>query len=91
MSGIRPAVGEDDLHAWLDGRLSAERAAAVDLYLAEHPEKQERWSQYAAQRQALRAAFRYRRTSRSRSACGSPGSSNFGVDDAGVSHRSPPA
>jgi anti-sigma factor RsiW len=29
----------------------------VDMYLAAHPEERERWSQYAEQREALRAAF----------------------------------
>jgi anti-sigma factor RsiW len=50
-------VGEDDLHAHIDGRLPPERAEAVDRYLAAHPDVWERWSRYAEQRQALRAAF----------------------------------
>jgi len=50
-------VQEDELHARIDGRLPAERAEAVDAYLAAHPELRERWSQYAEQRHALRAAF----------------------------------
>jgi anti-sigma factor RsiW len=50
-------VNEDDLQARIDGRLPPERAAAVDAYLAEHPEIHERWAQYAEQREALRAAF----------------------------------
>ncbi len=50
-------IGEDELPARIDGRLPAERAEAVDRYLAAHPEARQRWSQYAAQRQALRAAF----------------------------------
>jgi anti-sigma factor RsiW len=50
-------VEEDDLHARIDGQLSRDRAAEVDAYLAEHPEQQARFSQYAQQRQALRAAF----------------------------------
>jgi anti-sigma factor RsiW len=37
-----------------DARLSAERAEAVDAYLAAHPEARARLSQYAEQRQALR-------------------------------------
>lgn len=48
---------EDDLQARIDGRLTPERADAVDGYLAAHPELRQRWSQYAEQRQALRAAF----------------------------------
>lgn len=57
MSGTRGEVGEEELHAHLDGRLAVERARAVDMYLADHPEERERWSQYAAQRRALRQAF----------------------------------
>jgi anti-sigma factor RsiW len=48
---------DDDLHARVDGRLEPERAEMVDTYLAAHPEESERWSQYAEQREALRAAF----------------------------------
>jgi anti-sigma factor RsiW len=50
-------VEEDDLHARIDGQLAHNRAEDVDAYLAAHPEEQARLSQYAAQRQALRAAF----------------------------------
>ena len=57
MTPIDRPVEEDDLHARIDGRLPPERAAAVDAYLAAHPEAQTRFSQYAEQRQALRAAF----------------------------------
>jgi len=50
-------VEEDELQARIDGRLPPERAEAVDAYLAAHPEEQARFSQYAEQRQALRALF----------------------------------
>jgi anti-sigma factor RsiW len=50
-------VEEDDLQAWIDGRLPPERAEIVDAYLAAHPEEWERYAQYAEQREALRAAF----------------------------------
>jgi anti-sigma factor RsiW len=50
-------VEEDDLHARIDGQLAHNRAEDVDAYLAAHPGEQARFSQYAAQRQALRAAF----------------------------------
>jgi anti-sigma factor RsiW len=53
---IRP-VEEDDLQAWVDGRLTPEDAEAVETYFASHPEVRERWSQYAEQREELRAAF----------------------------------
>ena len=57
MTPIDRPVDEDDLHARIDGRLPPERAAAVDAYLAAHPEAQARFSQYAEQRQALRSAI----------------------------------
>jgi anti-sigma factor RsiW len=53
---IRP-IGEDDLQAWVDGRLAPEDIEAVEVYFAAHPELRERWSQYAAQKEELRAAF----------------------------------
>jgi anti-sigma factor RsiW len=49
---------EDDLQAWVDGRLTPEDAVAVESYFAAHPELRERWSQYAAQQAELRAAFK---------------------------------
>jgi anti-sigma factor RsiW len=48
---------EDDLQAYVDGRLTPERADAVDAYFAAHPELRQPWAQYAEQREALRAAF----------------------------------
>src|SRR5215813_12698451 len=51
------SIEEDDLHAWVDGRLTPEEAAAVETYFVAHPEARERWSQYAEQRKELRAAF----------------------------------
>jgi anti-sigma factor RsiW len=53
---IRP-IEEDDLQAWVDGRLTPENTEAVETYFAAHPEVWERWSQYAEQREELRAAF----------------------------------
>jgi anti-sigma factor RsiW len=50
-------IEEADLQACVDGQLTRERAAAVDVYLAVHPEERARLSQYADQRQALRAAL----------------------------------
>jgi anti-sigma factor RsiW len=56
MNSVERPVDEDELHARIDGRLPPHRAAAVDAYLTAHPEAQARFSQYAEQRQALRAA-----------------------------------
>jgi anti-sigma factor RsiW len=50
-------IEEADLHARIDGQLPSERTDSVDAYLAEHPEERVRWSRYAEQRQALRAAL----------------------------------
>jgi anti-sigma factor RsiW len=50
-------VEEDDLHAYIDGRLPQERREAVLAYLAAHPEEEARFSRYAEQRRELRAAF----------------------------------
>lgn len=54
--GGRP-ITEEELHAYVDGRLDAERRAAVDRYLREHPEAAQRVAAYSAQREELRAAF----------------------------------
>ena len=50
-------IEEDDLQAWVDGRLTPEDAEAVETYFTAHPEVRERLSQYAEQCQELRAAF----------------------------------
>jgi anti-sigma factor RsiW len=50
-------VGDDELMAYVDGRLPPDRTEAVASYLATHPEIRERLRQYAEQRQALLAAF----------------------------------
>jgi len=50
-------IEEDDLHARLDGQLPRDRTEDVDAYLAAHPEVEARFSEYAAQRAALRLAF----------------------------------
>jgi anti-sigma factor RsiW len=57
MSLRRGTVDKRALHARVDGLLPPERMAAVELYLAEHPEEQERWSDYAEQRRGLREAL----------------------------------
>jgi anti-sigma factor RsiW len=57
MTSVDRPVDEDELHARIDGRLPPHRAAAVDAYLAEHPEAEARFLQYAEQREALRAAL----------------------------------
>jgi anti-sigma factor RsiW len=57
MSAIPGAVEEHELHARLDGRLSPERAAEVDAYLATQPEVRSRLRRYAEHQGLLRTAF----------------------------------
>ena len=57
MANIARPVGEEDLQAWVDGRLTSERGEAVEAYLTAHPEERVRLSEYAEHRQALRAGF----------------------------------
>lgn len=53
MTDERP-IGEDDLQAYLDGRLAPGRLRAVEAYLAESPAAASRVAAEAEQRQALR-------------------------------------
>ena len=53
-------IGEDDLHAFVDGVLDPARAPAVERYLAERPEEAARLAAYARQRDALRAAVAFK-------------------------------
>ena len=57
MKAVSRPIAEDDLQAWVDSRLKPEETEAVEAYFAAHPEMRERWSQYARQRDELRAAF----------------------------------
>lgn len=51
-------IGEDDLQAWVDGRLPPGRRAEMEAWLAANPETAARLHRMAAQREALRAALR---------------------------------
>jgi len=50
-------VSETDLHAYVDGRLTAARRAEVEIELAADPALSEQAAAYGAQNDALRAAF----------------------------------
>jgi anti-sigma factor RsiW len=50
-------VGDDDLMAWVDGRLTPERREAVNAYLAENPEQAARMAGHVAQSRALTATL----------------------------------
>lgn len=60
MTGPGRPIAEEDLHAYVDGLLDAERRAAVERYLQSNAEAAERVAAYAAQRQELRVALAVR-------------------------------
>lgn len=55
MNSLRPS--DDELHAYVDGRLEASRRDALERWLADHPADAERVAAWRAQNAALRAAF----------------------------------
>ena len=52
-----PPVTEADLHAFVDGRLPAERQVEIAAYLAARPEDAQRLEAYRAQKRELHALF----------------------------------
>ena len=56
MSPAAP-ITEADLHAWVDGQLSAERAREIEAYLSTRPDAAERLEAYRAQKRELHALF----------------------------------
>lgn len=50
-------IGDDDLHAYVDGRLDGERLAQVDAWLAEHPDDAARVAFYSRVNAALHEQF----------------------------------
>lgn len=59
MTGERP-IGEDDLQAFVDGRLSPSRHEAVKAYLADHPAAAVQVERETEQREALRARLSFK-------------------------------
>lgn len=59
MSGGRP-IGEDDLGAWIDDRLSPERRAAVEAHLAADPQTAARLTREREDRDALREGLAFK-------------------------------
>jgi anti-sigma factor RsiW len=57
MSEARSPVREDELHAFVDGELPADRREAVTAWLAEHPEQAAMVATWQAQAEAIRARF----------------------------------
>lgn len=50
-------ITEADLHAWVDGQLSAERGREIEGYLSTRPDEAERLEAYRAQKRELHALF----------------------------------
>jgi anti-sigma factor RsiW len=59
MTNGRP-IGEDDLHAYVDGFLDTERRSAVERYLADHLDAAARIAGWQAGNQALREAIAWK-------------------------------
>ena len=59
MTGERP-IGEDDLQAFVDGRLPPPQREAVKAYLSEHPATAEQVEREIALREALRARLAFK-------------------------------
>jgi anti-sigma factor RsiW len=57
MSDPARPIGEEELHAHIDGQLDPERQPAVLRYLQEHPDIARQVAAWRAQREALRAAL----------------------------------
>lgn len=51
-------IGEDDLQAWIDGRLPPDRLRAVEAWLEANPDTAARYRAMATERDTLRAALR---------------------------------
>ncbi|HKS63850.1 MAG TPA: anti-sigma factor, partial [Xanthobacteraceae bacterium] len=52
-----PPVTEEELHAYVDGELAADRRAAVERWLASHAEDAARVAAWRAQADAIRARY----------------------------------
>ena len=52
-----PPVTEDELHAYVDGQLAAERHAVVEQWLLEHADDAARVAAWRAQADAMRARY----------------------------------
>ena len=57
MSDPGRPIAEEELHAYVDDRLDADRQGAVRRYLQDHPDVARQVAAWKAQRDALRAAF----------------------------------
>jgi anti-sigma factor RsiW len=53
-------IGDDDLHGYVDKRLEPDRMAAVETYIATHPDAAAQVLRYREQRDALRSALQHK-------------------------------
>jgi len=57
MSDAEMNVGEHELHAYVDGELPPQRIAAIEAWLASHPEDARRVTEWREQAEAIRAHY----------------------------------
>lgn len=57
MNEATGTVGENDLHAYVDGQLDAVRRSEVEAWLESHPQEAERVASWTVQNERLRDAF----------------------------------
>ncbi len=57
MNDREAIVSEDELHAYVDGQLPAERRGAVEAWLAAHPDDAARVAAWRSQAELIRARF----------------------------------
>jgi len=57
MNRTNTTPGEDEIHAYVDGRLDDDRRGAVECYLEQHPERAEQVRAWRRDAQQLRAGF----------------------------------
>ena len=60
MKAVGTTIGDDDLHAYVDGRLDAARRAQVAEFLGAHPEAAARVETWQANTRALRSALAFK-------------------------------
>src|SRR6187401_3555026 len=52
-----PSISEEQLHAYVDGQIAGGECAAVEAWLASHPEDAARVAAWRAQAEAIRARY----------------------------------
>ncbi|TSD86426.1 anti-sigma factor [Mycobacterium sp. KBS0706] len=60
MTSDGATIGEDDLQAYVDGRLTADRHAAVEQFLSRQPDMEAKVAAYREQRDILRARLAFK-------------------------------